>query len=155
MANAQGKMEDEGQKYRIIPNTPKDFVPAIMLDCVDNTYADRNYTITCQTVEFSAVCPKTGQPDLYQLSISYCPGAKIVELKSLKLMLGCYRNVGMFVENIANHILDLFSEAVGPKYLVVKIAQAVRGGIETIVTVTKGTIPDDDKPEQKNDFDTM
>ena len=51
--------------------------------------------------ELAAVCPITGQPDLYTAAIEYRPEALCLESKSLKLYLATYRNEGVFCEALA------------------------------------------------------
>lgn len=41
--------------------------------------------------ELTAVCPVTGQPDLYTATIEYWPAARCIESKSVKLYLSGYR----------------------------------------------------------------
>jgi len=48
--------------------------------------------------ELVAVCPITGQPDLYVVSIEYTPKDLCLESKSLKLYLNSFRNEGVFCE---------------------------------------------------------
>src|ERR687884_764785 len=54
--------------------------------------------------ELTAVCPVTGQPDLYVATIEYWPDGLCLESKSLKLYLGGYRNEGHFCEALAVRI---------------------------------------------------
>ena len=56
--------------------------------------------------ELSAVCPVTGQPDLYIATIEYWPQGMCIESKSLKLYLNSYRNEGHFCEALAVKIRD-------------------------------------------------
>src|SRR6266566_6729397 len=62
--------------------------------------------------ELTAVCPVTGQPDLYVATIEYWPGDLCIESKSLKLYLSSYRNEGHFCEALAVKIRDDAAEAV-------------------------------------------
>src|SRR5687768_9894246 len=62
--------------------------------------------------ELTAVCPVTGQPDLYLATIEYRPGELCIESKSLKLYLSGYRNEGHFCEALAVKIRDDVAEAV-------------------------------------------
>ena len=48
-----------------------------------NPHPGRDYEVTCETPEFTCVCPMTGQPDFATVRITYVPGESIVELKSL------------------------------------------------------------------------
>src|SRR5215831_21372286 len=56
--------------------------------------------------ELTAVCPITGQPDLYRVTIGYRPGSVCLESKSLKLYLNSFRNEGAFCEALAVRIRD-------------------------------------------------
>ena len=63
--------------------------------------------------ELTAVCPITGQPDLYVATIDYRPDALCLESKSLKLYLARYRNEGAFCEALAVRIRDDVAAALG------------------------------------------
>jgi 7-cyano-7-deazaguanine reductase len=84
--------------------------------------------------ELAAVCPITGQPDLYVATIEYEPEALCLESKSLKLYLASYRNEGAFCEALAVKIRDDVGAALElPREKVrVTLRQKARGGI-TIV----------------------
>ena len=51
--------------------------------------------------ELTAVCPITGQPDMYVATIAYAPKGLCLESKSLKLYLSHFRNEGAFCEALA------------------------------------------------------
>ena len=87
--------------------------------------------MTCP--EFTCLCPVTGQPDFATYKISYSPGPRLVELKSLKLYLWSYRNEGAFHEDVTNRILDDLVEACSPRKMRVVGAFLPRGGITTVV----------------------
>lgn len=91
------------------------------------------YEITIDIPEFTSVCPKTGLPDFGVLIIRYMPDQHCLELKSLKEYLFCYRNLGIFQENIVNRVLEDVVRAAKPKWAVVKGDFRPRGGIGTIV----------------------
>ena len=57
------------------------------LETFANQFPDREYEIEITCPEFTAVCPKTGQPDFGTIVITYVPAEECVELKSLKLYL--------------------------------------------------------------------
>ncbi len=76
------------------------------LETFANQFPDRDYEIEITCPEFTAVCPKTGQPDFGTIVITYVPADRCVELKSLKLYLVDYRNRGIFYEHSINTILD-------------------------------------------------
>ena len=105
------------------------------LEIVDNNHPDRDYEINISIPEFNCVCPKTGLPDFANIKINYIPNKSIVELKSLKLYIVKYRNVGIFHEYVTNHIMDDFKRACNPKKIEVIGDFYPRGGIKTIVKV--------------------
>lgn len=86
--------------------------------------------------ELTAVCPVTGQPDLYVATIEYWPDALCVESKSLKLYLAGYRNEGHFCEALAVKVRDDLADALGlPADKVrVTLRQKARGGISIVAT---------------------
>jgi 7-cyano-7-deazaguanine reductase len=103
------------------------------LETFKNSHPGRDYTIVHTCPEFTAVCPKTGQPDFATLVITYVPDRLCVELKSLKLYLQGYRSRGIFYEEVVNVILDDLKEAMRPRELTVEGRFNVRGGISSVV----------------------
>ena len=96
----------------------------------------RAYEILIDDPEFTSVCPKTGLPDFGKLEIRYMPRERCLELKSLKEYLFCYRNLGIFQENIVNRVLDDVVKATEPVWCEVKGDFRPRGGISTVVWAT-------------------
>jgi 7-cyano-7-deazaguanine reductase len=96
-----------------------------------NQYAD--YEIAVEIPEYNAICPKTGQPDFGHLTIRYVPDRQCLELKSLKLYITAYRNVGIFYENAVNRILDDCVAACRPRTMTVTGKFSSRGGIWSVV----------------------
>jgi 7-cyano-7-deazaguanine reductase len=86
--------------------------------------------------ELVAVCPITGQPDLYVAAIEYTPRDLCLESKSLKLYLSCYRNEGVFCEALAVKIRDDVADALGldADGVRVRLTQKARGGITITAT---------------------
>ena len=80
----------------------------------ENKYSDREYVVHLDTSEFTCICPKTGLPDFANIKMDYIPGKVCVELKSFKLYLVAYRNVGIFHEHLVNRILDDFVKVCKP-----------------------------------------
>ena len=81
--------------------------------------------------ELTAVCPVTGQPDLYRARIEVEPDALCLESKSLKLYLASFRNEGSFAEALAVRIRDDVAAALelpGSRVRVT-LVQKPRGGI--------------------------
>jgi 7-cyano-7-deazaguanine reductase len=86
--------------------------------------------------ELTAVCPVTGQPDLYVATIEFWPQALCVESKSLKLYLSGFRNEGHFCEALAVKIRDDVAEVLelSPDKVRVTLEQKARGGITITAT---------------------
>ena len=86
--------------------------------------------------ELTAVCPITGQPDMYVATIEYAAGRLCLESKSLKLYLAGYRNVGAFGESLAVRIRDDVAEALELEHseVTVTLRQKARGGITITAT---------------------
>jgi 7-cyano-7-deazaguanine reductase len=86
--------------------------------------------------ELVAVCPITGQPDLYIAAIDYTPRDFCLESKSLKLYLSSFRNEGVFCEALAVRIRDDVAQALGldADGVRVKLTQKARGGITITAT---------------------
>ena len=103
------------------------------LEIVDNLYPNKEYTVSISIPEFNCVCPRTSLPDFGCIYIDYVPKKHIVELKSLKLYIVKYRNVGIFHEEVTNKILDDFKKACKPKSISVRGDFSPRGGIKTEV----------------------
>jgi 7-cyano-7-deazaguanine reductase len=96
-----------------------------------NQYPD--YEIVVEIPEYTAICPKTGLPDFGHLTIRYVPEELCLELKSLKLYVVAYRNVGIFYENAVNRILRDCAAACRPKTMTVTGRFSSRGGISSVV----------------------
>ena len=103
------------------------------LEIVKNEYSDRDYNIKISIPEFTCVCPKTGLPDFATIKINYVPNTHIVELKSLKLYIVQFRNIGIFHEHVTNKILDDIKRAVKPRKIDVFGVFNPRGGIQTTI----------------------
>lgn len=85
--------------------------------------------ITLECLEFTSLCPVTGQPDFGEILISYMPNEWCVESKSLKLYLMQYRQYGCFHEAIVATICRDLGETMQPINLVVRGNFKARGGI--------------------------
>jgi 7-cyano-7-deazaguanine reductase len=109
--------------------------PSRSLESFPNPSPGRDYLIRMQIPEFTCLCPKTGQPDFATLFLDYVPDRKCVELKSLKLYVWSYRNVGAFHEAVTNRIGDDLVGLLSPRLLRLVARFFVRGGITTSVVV--------------------
>jgi 7-cyano-7-deazaguanine reductase len=107
--------------------------PSKRLATFPNPAPERDYRIRMQIPEFTCVCPMTGQPDFATLELEYVPDRLCVELKSLKLYVWSYREVGAFHEAVTNRIADDLVRATRPRYLRLEARFNVRGGIHTSV----------------------
>lgn len=96
----------------------------------------QNYEIETVVPEFTSVCPKTGLPDFGKLTITYVPGEVCFELKSFKMYILAYRNLGIFYENAVNRILRDLVAAMNPMRINVVGEFTPRGGIATKVTAS-------------------
>jgi 7-cyano-7-deazaguanine reductase len=104
-----------------------------ILESFDNPNINKDYLIKIKVPEFTCLCPKTGQPDFAIVYIRYIPKDLCVELKSLKLYMASYRNIGAYHEAITNKICNDLATIINPNYLEIKIKFNVRGGIYTEV----------------------
>jgi 7-cyano-7-deazaguanine reductase len=104
------------------------------LETFDNPGVAR---VELESDELTAVCPITGQPDLYRATIAYEPDALCLESKSLKLYLNGFRNEGAFAEALAVRIRDDVAAALElPAARVsVTLVQKARGGITITASV--------------------
>ena len=91
--------------------------------------------------EFTANCPKTGQPDFGRFYIDYVPSKTMVESKSLKLYLFAFRNEGHFHEEVVAKIHDDLSKLMNPVWLRVEGYFMPRGGISINPTAESGKRP--------------
>jgi len=103
------------------------------LEIFPNQFPD--YEIKIESPEFTSICPKTGLPDFGTIFISYIPDKHCLELKSLKMYLLAYRNLGIFYENAVNRILDDIVKACKPVEATVIGEFNPRGGLVSTVEV--------------------
>ncbi len=103
------------------------------IETFTNQFSD--YEIKIEVPEFTSVCPKTGLPDFGVLEILYVPDKLCLELKSLKMYLLGYRNLGIFYENAVNRILDDIVQACRPVRASVVGEFNPRGGLISTVEV--------------------
>ncbi|MEM6649347.1 MAG: preQ(1) synthase [Pseudomonadota bacterium] len=120
-----------------LPTSPED----AKLDPVPNPHRDVDYLARFVAPEFTSICPVTGQPDFAHLVIDYCPDMHLVESKSLKLLLGAYRNHGAFHEDCTIDIAKRIIAAVAPKWLRISGYWYPRGGIPIDVFYQTGEPP--------------
>jgi len=102
------------------------------IDCFPNQYK-KDYDILIENPEFTSICPKTGLPDFGKITVKYVPKKLCLELKSLKMYMLAYRNLGIFQENIVNKMLNDLVKACKPKKMEVLGEFNARGGLATTV----------------------
>lgn len=97
------------------------------------------HTVTLSAVEFTSICPRTGQPDFGSVAIEYTPGERCLESKSLKYYLWSFRDQGAFCESLAARIADDVVYAIAPRRVRVTVNQNVRGGIAIVAVAERPT----------------
>ena len=117
--------------------------PLPKIESFENQF--KNYKITISIPEFTSICPRSGLPDFGTITIRYVPNKSCAELKSLKMYILAYRNLGIFYENAVNRILKDFVKAVKPIQTVVTGEFNVRGGMKSIIEAVYPS-----KPFKKN-----
>lgn len=131
---ASGRDEDETRAGGVThlgsqgTQYPTDYDPTV-LETFENKHPDNDYFVKFNCPEFTSLCPITGQPDFATIYISYVPGERMVESKSLKLYLFSFRNHGDFHEDCMNIIMKDLIDLMDPKYIEVWGKFTPRGGI--------------------------
>ncbi|MGE0354524.1 MAG: preQ(1) synthase, partial [Gemmatimonadales bacterium] len=120
---------------RTLPFTGPDAIDAGVLETFE--YTGPAQQIVTETEEFTAVCPYSGLPDFARLTVSYTPGTRCVELKSLKYYVMSYRNVGIFQEHATARIAEDLYRVLEPARLEITTVYNVRGGFVTTCRVEK------------------
>lgn len=100
------------------------------MDTVPWNHAGADAVVEFSTDELTAICPVTGQPDFYELKLSYRPGTRLLESKAMKLYLWGFRDRGMFAEDLAAILLQDLVVACEPEEMIVDLTQKVRGGLQ-------------------------
>lgn len=93
----------------------------------------KGYEITIEIPEYTAICPKTGLPDFGTIRLRYMPDKACLELKSLKLYIHAYRDLGIFYENAVNRILLDVVKACRPVWATVTGEFTARGGLRSTI----------------------
>jgi len=105
-----------------------------LLEAIPYEHTGKRISVNITSSEFTCFCPWTGHPDFATIRVCYVPGRKCVELKSFKLYLHSYRDVGMVHESVVNRIADDLVKACSPLELHVAAEFNTRGGIKTTVS---------------------
>src|SRR5215212_11968248 len=118
-------MVQQGQD-RVLGREASAPITAEQLDVVPWGHANADATVEFTTNELTATCPITGQPDFYELKLSYRPRGSLIESKALKLYLWGFRDQGIFAEDLAVRLLEDLVGACEPKEMTVDLIQQVR-----------------------------
>ena len=94
----------------------------------------QGYQIKIEIPEFTSLCPKTGLPDFGKLTLEYVPGQLCIELKSFKLYVLAYRDLGIFHENVVNRVLADVVRTISPVTASLIGEFTPRGGLNSTVT---------------------
>ena len=97
-----------------------------------------DYEVQIEMPEFTSVCPKTGLPDFGRIVLRYVPDRRCLELKSYKMYLLAYRDLGIFQENVVNRVLRDVVKAANPVEATVVGEFTPRGGLATVVKASWG-----------------
>jgi len=108
--------------------------PLPEIETWENQYP--GYEIEIRMPEFTSVCPRTGLPDHGEVIVRYVPDKVCLELKSLKMYMLAYRNLGIFQENVVNRFLRDIVKATNPVSITVTGEFTPRGGVYSKVTAS-------------------
>jgi 7-cyano-7-deazaguanine reductase len=115
---------------RVLGRETRGPIEAEQLDTMPWNHADTDAVVEFSTDELTAICPVTGQPDFYELKLSYRPGSRLLESKAMKLYLWSFRDRGMFAEDMAATLLKDLVATCDPAQMTVDLTQKVRGGLK-------------------------
>jgi 7-cyano-7-deazaguanine reductase len=118
------------EQDRVLGRETSGPISAERLDVVPWSHGNADAVVEFTTNELTATCPITGQPDFYELKLSYRPKGSLIESKALKLYLWGYRDKGIFAEDLAATLLEDLFGACAPLEMTVDLTQQVRGGLK-------------------------
>ncbi len=127
--------EDE----RVLGRDVRGPIGAGEIDTVPWSHGEKDAVVEFTTDELTAICPVTGQPDFYDLKLTYRPKAHLLESKAMKLYLWGFREKGAFAEDLAATLLEDLVAACGPVEMTVDLTQRVRGGLQIRTVVRHAT----------------
>lgn len=119
------------------PSGPDEGREALRQEAIPAPDAQR---VLMRALEFTSVCPRTGQPDFGRVTIEYGPRELCLESKALKFYLWSFRDEGAFCESLAARIADDVVYAIEPVWVRVDVFQNARGGIEILARAERGEI---------------
>ncbi len=122
-------MHDE-EDVRLLGRETRGPISVKELETIPWNHGDTDVTVEFSTSELTALCPVTGQPDFYELRLSYRPRERLLESKAMKLYLWGFRSKGTFAEDLAATLLRDLVGACDPVEMTVDLTQQVRGGLQ-------------------------
>ena len=138
MGDKPSAKEQFSAQDKSLPFKGPEAIDVDCLECFYYEYAERgpgeDIEIVTTTNEFTSVCPFSGLPDFAEVTITYTPDKKCVELRSLKYYLMSYRDVGIWYEHLVNRMLGDLVKAIEPKCMEIEIKANPRGGLSSTVT---------------------
>jgi 7-cyano-7-deazaguanine reductase len=129
------------QEDRTLGREARGPISAERLDVVAWDHGNTDALIEFTTNELTATCPITGQPDFYELKLSYRPERSLIESKALKLYLWGFREQGIFAEDLAATLLEDLVRACDPQEMTVDLTQQTRGGLQIRTVVRHRSEP--------------
>ena len=118
------------REHQVLGRDVRGPISAGQLDAVPWSHGNADATVEFTTNELTSMCPVTGQPDFYELKLSYRPAARLLESKAMKLYLWGFRDRGIFAEDLAATLLKDLASACDPAEMTVDLTQQVRGGLQ-------------------------
>ncbi|MCF6094145.1 preQ(1) synthase [Microaerobacter geothermalis] len=113
----------------------EDVILTHILETIPYEYPGKPTWVEIPTNEFTSVCPWSGLPDFADITVSYIPNEKLIEMKSLKFYLTSFRNVGIYQEHATNRILEDLVKVCDPIYMKIEAYWNARGGLGTRIVV--------------------
>lgn len=118
------------EEERVLGRDVRGPIGADRIDTVPWSHGGKDAVVEFTTDELTAICPVTGQPDFYDLKLSYRPKERLLESKAMKLYLWGFRDEGAFAEDLAATLLEDLVAACDPVEMTVDLTQRVRGGLQ-------------------------
>src|SRR5918994_775422 len=106
---------EQQEQDRVLGREARRPITAEQLDVVPWIHSNADATVEFTTNKLTATCPITGQPDFYELKLSYRPKGHLIESKVLKLYLWGFHEVGIFAEDLAPTLLANVAGACDPR----------------------------------------
>lgn len=97
---------------------------------------DETREVSIDNLNFSTICEVSGEPDRWNLTVSYRPIGKLLETVSVREYLNSYKDDRLIVEEAGAQIARDLYNAVDPQQIVVEAKVVPTSSPEQIVTWT-------------------